>query len=336
MSSNAYLVEANTRHQVFLLRRGAGLANEIIPEIERIIDDVAARVVNTPDQLARQRALLSELRSVLAAAYETVEQKAMQGLIELAEYEAGFQARLLDDAATASFAVPALEQIAAAVEVDLMNVEPGRQMTIRQALREFGDKKSSEIVQTISDGIVTQETNAQIAQRVQGLGVRQRNQADALVRTSANAAADTAKRRVYTENADLLQGERWTATLDGRTSAVCRARDGNIYPVGEGPRTPAHWQCRSLRIPVVREDLQIPGLEGERPINGADGPGVTSARTTYSGFLRNQPKEFQDDVLGPERAKLFRSGKVTLSDMVNQYGEPLTLEELKAKEGLTR
>jgi SPP1 gp7 family putative phage head morphogenesis protein len=283
--------------------------------------------------------LLSELRSVLAAAYAEVQDTAIQGALDLAEYEAGFQARLLDDAATASFAVPALEQIAAAVETDLMDVEPGRAMTIRQALKEYGDKKAAEIVQAISDGIVTQQTNAEIAQAVQALGVRHRGQADSLVRTIATAAANNAKRRVYAENADLLQGERFLATLDSRTSQECMGNSDKVFPVGEGPMPPLHYRCRSVRTPLVRDDLQIPGLEGERPSVGADGPDVTSARTTMNSWLNRQPADFQRAFFakfpdGEEKYALWKRGGLNAQKFVDDSGAALSLDELRALEPL--
>lgn len=334
MSANEYLISAQSRHAVFLLRRGAGLANEIIPLVERLIEQVVARVANTPDQSARQQVMLQELQSIMTAAYAEIGEVATQGLIELAEYEGDFQARLYNTVATVQFAAPVIEQLAAIIDNDPLDIEPGRQITIRQALREYSDKKQRQITRTITDGIATQRTNAEISRDVQALASLHKRQADALVRTVANGTADASKRRFAEENAEFLQGERWTATLDGRTSPVCQARDGEVYPVNSGPRPPAHYNCRSLRVAVVRQDLQLPGFEGERPAVGDDGPSTVSARTTYSGFLRQQSVEFQNEVLGVEKAKLFRAGKVTLKDMVNDLGEPLTIEQIRAREGL--
>lgn len=335
MSVNAYLVDANTRHQIYLLRHGASLANEIIPEVERIIEQVAQRVATTPDQIVRQRLLLLELRTILRASYEEVGEKLAAGAARVALYESEFQHRLLGGTVSASLASPSIEQITVAVTRDLMSIEPGRQMTIQQALSQFSDKKTSEVIRTISDGILTQQTSKQISDNVQALGIKQRHQADALARTVTNGAADMAKRALFTENEDILEGEQWVSTLDSRTTIECMARDGNVYPVGKGPSAPAHWNCRSLRIPKVAQKYALKGFEGVRPSRGDDGAGTVSTRTTYTGFLKRQSKEFQDDALGIERAKLFRSGKLTLKDMVNSFGEPLTLDELRAREGLT-
>ena len=70
----------------------------------------------------------------------------------------------------------------------------------------------------------------------------------------------------YKRNSDIISVLRWTATLDGRTSAICRARDGlfattdgsrlpsqysgsALQPAGARP--PAHVRCRSIMIAVL-------------------------------------------------------------------------------------
>ncbi|MDD5723606.1 MAG: hypothetical protein PHY29_07710 [Syntrophales bacterium] len=51
---------------------------------------------------------------------------------------------------------------------------------------------------------------------------------------------------------------------------------------------------------------------------------------TCSDFLNRHSKEYQDNLLGPGRAELWRSGKITLSDLVSQQGRPLSLSQLEA------
>jgi len=160
---------------------------------------------------------------------------------------------------------------------------------------------------------------------------RIRRQAGAMVRTAVNHMGTQARTDTFKANADVLDGERWTATLDGRTTILCMSRDGTVYPVGEGPRPPAHFACRSVRAPVEKQEFSLSRVAGERA--SVDGP--VSAKLTYSGFLRNQSKAFQDEALGPERAKLFRKGKVTIDRFVDDDGVLLNLDELRRREGLT-
>lgn len=53
--------------------------------------------------------------------------------------------------------------------------------------------------------------------------------------------------------------------------------------------------------------------------------------TDYGTFLRRQPRDFIEDVLGKQRAELFIDGKLKLNKFYNDNGRFLKLEELKAK-----
>lgn len=342
MSANAYLLESQIRHQVFLLRRGAGLSNEIIPLVERLLEQVASRVANTPDQRARQNIMLAELRSIMTAAYAQIDEVATQGLLELAEYEGDFQARLLNTVATVQFASPAIEQLAAIIDNDPLDIEPGRQITIRQTLREYSTKKQRQITQTITDGIATQQTNAQIAQVLrENLLPTHKRHADSLIRTVASGMTSRTQEHFNQRNAEFLKGERFLATLDLNTTQECFGLDSMdiIYAIGEGPIPPLHYRCRSRRVAQVRDDLQLPGFEGERPEVGASGPGVTSARTTTNSWLRRQPDEFQREFFakypqGKEKYELFKRDGLNASKFVDASGSALTVEEIRAREGL--
>jgi hypothetical protein len=52
----------------------------------------------------------------------------------------------------------------------------------------------------------------------------------------------------------------------------------------------------------------------------------------YSDLLKTQSKTIQNEVLGVEREKLFRSGKITIEQFLSRNGDVLTLVELKTKD----
>ena len=115
---------------------------------------------------------------------------------------------------------------------------------------------------------------------------------------------------------------------------MCRIRDGKRYtedhkpighklPWGAGPGR-LHWQCRSTSLPL---------LEGQERLFGAraskDGP--VDANLSYGDWLKKQPAEVQDDVLGASRGKLFRDGGLKIEAFANERGRELTLDELRAR-----
>lgn len=151
--------------------------------------------------------------------------------------------------------------------------------------------------------------------------------AEALARTAVMHVSNVARGKVNQENADLLDGEQWVATLDTRTCAECGPEDGKVYPVGEGPVPPLHINCRCVRIPVVKswKDLGF-DLEDVPPGSRASMDGQVPDSLTYGEWLKTQSAEVQNDALGPARAELFRGG-MSVNRFV-QDGRVLRLDEL--------
>lgn len=193
------------------------------------------------------------------------------------------------------------------------------------------------------------------------------NDLEAVILTATNGIQNEAKAQLYAENSDILDKEQYVATLDARTTLECAVNDGKLFKLGEGAKPPLHFRCRSLRIPYINPDNL--GNRGFDPttekmlvkefaeqnklgkINSrADLPygtktkfdvyarkrrreliGQVPAKTTYSEWLGKRSKEFQNEVLGPTRAEMFRNGEIKLDKFVARDGDTLTLDELRRK-----
>lgn len=158
--------------------------------------------------------------------------------------------------------------------------------------------------------------------------------ADMIVRTAVNAISSQARERTYAENLDIVGEVMWVSTLDARTTIICMSRDGKRYPVMEGPRPPAHIGCRSTTVPITKswEELGIPGLKELDETTRATMDGQKPDKVTYEDWLKAKPASFQNEVLGPKRAELFREQGLSLKDMVNaSTGKTLTIDQLEKK-----
>lgn len=60
--------------------------------------------------------------------------------------------------------------------------------------------------------------------------------------------------------------------------------------------------------------------------------GQIRAGTTQDAWMKSQPAWFQNDSLGPTRARLLRSGEYDFNDFVDVSGRKLTINELKARD----
>lgn len=127
----------------------------------------------------------------------------------------------------------------------------------------------------------------------------------------------------------------YIATLDDRTTEICRALDGKVFQNDDplAPRPPQHWGCRSKIGPVVNWDWL--GVDADKlpPTLRASAGGPTAERT-YAEWLNTQTPEMQDAILGKAKGMLWRDGKVTLDDLVNNDGSAVTLDELAQRLGL--
>lgn len=193
-------------------------------------------------------------------------------------------------------------------------------------------------------GLMQNETTEAIARRLvgqiryvedrtflgKGAALEAKNaQVKALVRTSVQSVANAASQSVYQSNQHVTKKYKYVATLDSRTTPFCQAHDGKVFAYGDGPVPPTHWNCRSTSIPVVSyKELGItPPSSGTR----ASDKGQVAADMDYGDWLKQQPVEKVENILGKGKAKLYLENKVTLADLVRADGREVTLKELREK-----
>jgi SPP1 gp7 family putative phage head morphogenesis protein len=364
MTAETELIDAAARHQVHLLRYGSGIVGRILKLLEsvdgRLVEQIAAKLaklrandrgeVTQPNWTTKRlQALLEDIQALTTLSSQTLSGALEAELLAFVEYEAAFQADLIPKTfdVQLELVMPAPQQLYAAVIA-----KPLMGKHLRDILRELNGQVRVQIMQALREGYVLGETIDQISRRVDtdALGWKRRH-VEGLVRTATNHTATVAREKLYAENSSLFSGIRWVSTLDHRTTEVCRARDGQVYPVDSGPRPPAHFNCRSTTAPVVKSwrDLGIDedeAPEGDRPAVvpkdlKAGGRRRTrdldvsqvSASETYNTWLRRQPRAFVDDVLGKKKARLYMEGKLTLDRFVDHSGKSYTLAELRRREG---
>lgn len=338
MSANGYLIDAATRHQVFLQRFAGGQVKLTLPILKRMAAEIRAALSSqdlTSFQTARLTALQLEITAITKAAGVKMEATITPSLTELAVYESQFTQKMLQGAVTVSVAGLAPTLVTQAVLTKPLKLVSGQKTTITTMAGlydTFAAGAAAEVMTAVNAGMIAGRTTQQITAEVMGMvNSRSRRQAEAVVRTATNHAGNVARAETYRANADIIAKEEFVATLDGATTITCASLDGNQYPVGEGPQPAMHYGCRSVRVPVL--DPAFAALREGATRASMTGP--VSAQTTYGGFLKRQSAEFQEEVLGVERAKLFRSGKVSIDRFTDDSGKVYTLEQLAAREGLT-
>ena len=287
---------------------------------------------------ARLRQINLDIDQLIASGYDANKTAMIVELNKFAMTEAQFTASMVDSATIPDFspALPATNQIETALAVRTFSPKAGQLLNIEQAIGKFGDKRANAIKLAISDGYLLGETNAQISGKIRDLGLVTARQADTLARTMTNHTASIARSETIAANSDVLEGVQWLATLDDRTTLTCAGRDGKIYPINSDyPQPPAHFNCRSTLNVVVDPEFDLGAkVTGERPQKGASGAGVTSAKTSFGGWLKKQPAGFQDEYFsqfsdGDARAKLFRKGGLKIDKFTDNQGAIYSLDRLR-------
>ena len=226
---------------------------------------------------------------------------------------------------------------------------------VSKAFRGIATSQAEQFSQVVRNGLLTGETTQSIAKRLIGslqFGQEAKtvgqiaaaggqltqvadNQIMALVRTSINQVANAASQQVYEANQDITQKYRYVATLDTRTSAICRALDGREFEYGKGPLPPQHFNCRSTTVPVIDPNILPPSTTATR----ASEDGQVPINETYGQWLAKQPRATQADALGPGKVAYFNrlANKYGPTDamakLVRDDGSELTLAQLRSRYG---
>lgn len=367
-TSNELLLDAVVRHQIQLLRFSKGEVSRAVKLLEQSDKELVALLeegLQTAFSEARLKTMLKDIRRMRTQVTADLKKQMTKDAAELAESEATWEANAI--AGTAPVALALAAPTVAVLKA--LAASPINGVPLDGWLSNMATSDVNRIEQAVRLGVLQGETKRQIMARVLASTEITKQAASTIVRTSVNNISNNAAQSVWDANADILDGVRWVATLDGRTSPICRSRDGEVYPLDKGPRPPAHPNCRSRMAPVVKGERII----GERPMVRddrtrkerevdfraeakakagdnwknmsaadrtaaaagvrkkwiADNVGTVPSNVTYDQWLRRQPKAFQDEVLGPGRGELFRKG-MTLDKFVDEKGKQYTLAQLKA------
>ena len=261
----------------------------------------------------------------------------------LAHTEADFTAKTFTSIGLDA-SLPSEATLKALVNGSLIEGAPSAKWWAKQS-NDLAFKFSNQVRQ----GVAQNETVSQIVRRIAGskkLGIpgvmdTSRRNAFSLIHTSVQQVSNDARMATFKENSDVVKGMRQLSTMDSHTSDICLAYsgaewdidgtpiNGNTLPFNGG--TPRHWGCRSVITPITLTFREL-GIDAPEPKGTrASDEGQIPASTTMTGFLKDKPKAYVDDLLGPGRSKMFLDGKLTLPELLNFSGRPLSLEALKGK-----
>ena len=336
------LANAFVAHDVNVLRLQADQRRTLFKALKKLEAKLVKAIAATDTEtvtLARSKALLKTVRTLIDRDYATIASTHKVLLQDLAEYEFSAVGKLINREVGVSLMSIGVDE---AVIKSLVSDD----VVIGAPLKTYWEQQSvglrNRFMTEMRAGVFAGETPQQLIQRVRGTkaqnfrnGIMQtaRNGAEVVTRTAAQSVLNDARMEVFKANADVIEGVQAQVTLDDRTSDVCIARsgfawtlDGDPFPGTDtdedfpGP-PPWHPNCRSTLLPLVKRPGQIlkdNKLDTQLQREVANIPKATQAsmngqvagELTYEQWLETQSTATQLEVLGPGRLKLWNAGKI--------------------------
>lgn len=326
-------------HNLDLLRLNASLrldALKVLKELEKELLSKLSAGTLTEYSKAATDYLLASIRAVVTKHYADISAQANEALAGLSQVQQQVVRAALADVGYGAALAPATHFATALTDV-LIQGAPSADWWARQAA-----DTAFKFANVVRQGIVQGKTNGTIIKEVRTVMDVSRANAAALVQTSVQTVANASLVETFKQNADVIAGMMQLSTLDSHTTDICMAYSGAEWnldeePIGDtnlpfngGP--PRHWNCRSVLVPITKSFAEL-GLDAKemKATERASTDGPVAANTSFNDFLERKGKAFQDEMLGKGRAELWRKGTITLPQLLDQKGNPLTLAELKKK-----
>jgi SPP1 gp7 family putative phage head morphogenesis protein len=359
-TSNEEIRDAFIRRQTRLLRMAAGTTKEARRLLNAVERDLRALIERRTQTLTGDRVRFGKTRTErLRKLREAIQElqgptwKEIRTLMRETALEAGTL-----EAATTAQTIQAALPVVVSLELpssqllrSIVTSKPFEGKLLSRWVNEWEATDRSRIMDQIRIGLVQGETSTQISRRVFGTSVQRfqdgarevtRRAAASISNTATNFITNEAREELFVKNKNLIPEVIYVATLDSRTTPICRSLDGKKFKTGEGPIPPLHFNCRSLRVPVLNGRLAgtrpanattrrlLQGLSPEERARTVDRlVGQVPASENYATFLRKQSVDFQNDTMGVTKARLFRRGKLGLEKFVNQAGKELSIKDLR-------
>jgi SPP1 gp7 family putative phage head morphogenesis protein len=350
-----------------------GMLKQLEEDLVSQIRDIDIGSTKGPSwRLSRLNELLKQTRKTISTAYLSSTEQLQSQLLRLSEIETKASVKLINDVIGADLAGIGIQKsvlkelatqsiVNGAIQSDWWSKQATDTVMRFQTQMRIGTLAGETNADLIAR-LRGEATGRKIVYEVEGKkkifnetsgGIMQvsRRDAEALVRTSVQTVANNVRFETLKENDDIVKGVQLLVTLDNRTSEICMARSGGAWNLKTGKplpeskvkidfpgKPPYHWNCRSTLVPILKSWDQlakgaVSGIEEIKPDTQSSMDGQVAADLSYEDWLKTKDEDFQKEVLGEGKWKLWTEGKITFPDLVSQVGNPLSLEELEAKFG---
>lgn len=264
-----------------------GVANDLAKKLDKIIGSTDTAVLNAvlaslskidPDiqrEMSRLEKLISTLSGIRAKSFEDAKRTTAaecESLVDIACDREKAMSQLYAKAGKFNRSLTAKQK------QKILDYQPVDGQSISQWFSALQAADLQRLTQAVQSAAMDRLSLSDIAKKIRGTkendytdGIlnTSRSSAQTIARTVINGVSNHARLEMMLANADVIDGIKFLATLDGKTCPFCAVYDGKIWTKKEYDeirRPPLHRGCRCTVIPYidVGEELQ------NRPAANAD------------------------------------------------------------------
>lgn len=340
MPANAVIADELRTQQTRVFRFSTNLTNQVLARLDTVTKGLLARLLDyDPTELTSyggQQRRIRELRTAtstyLSRQFSAIDDLTTEQATALAQLDTNVVASIVNRTSNAGRGLAlmpfSLARTRAIAERAMIMGAPSSEWWSRQK-----DQLLYDFIDQINQGMSAGDPLTAIARRfrpiLQGdqlgpLRKWQRN-AEALVRSSV-LSINNAARKAQLDESRLVGTVQLLTAFDSRVCRICIPLSGaefdkrTMKPTADSPyqgklpspNPPFHFNCRCIWVPVLRDEQPDQDIY-------------------FEDWLKKQSATKQNKILGPTRAEMWRSGNMSIVDLIDQRGRPQTLEQIRAE-----
>ena len=264
-----------------------GVANGLASQLDDIIGSTDAKVLDTilrkigktePDikrEMDRLSELMKALKDIRAESFETAKRTTLDASSHLVDISCDRERAMSEFYAKSG---KFNRELTKKQQQKILDYQPIDGQSISQWFSSFQAADLQRLTQAVQSAAMDRLSLADVAKKIRGTkengytdGIlnTSRSSAQTIARTIVNGVSNHARLETMLANADVIDGVKFLATLDGKTCPFCAVYDGKIWEENEYDqirRPPLHRNCRCTLIPYIKAGGEL----NNRPAANAD------------------------------------------------------------------
>lgn len=282
------------KHRVELEKLKNEIAYKVLKQFAQAYPTMKQYIININNK--NRDLVISQIMQTLDQNMGNLSSTVLTNGIDVLKYETQFQTELLSRYKKKSVKSSAVisDQLATTLIYD--NHMAGD--LFKDSWLKMSTGLKSELSGKIRLAVTNGLTADQISKEMKGSMVSfSDKQLNSLTRTLIQNATNIAAEETYKSND--IEYVQYCAILDSRTTQICHDLNGKIFKVGEGPRPPQHYNCRSFTIPV-------------------DGKNGIAVDPSFSAFVDRQAEEEKKGLTSSQKDKFETTTKISLDTLIKK------------------